>query len=117
MRKELIGTALGALLLAGCGESGRSNETAAPASENEAAAPEVNATAAIENMPEETRNAVFIRAIQDAGQECQHVDASVKVGQEGDLSIWEARCQGAGSWRISVNPNGDAVVIPGAPAP
>ena len=94
-----------ALALAGCGGS-------APESANKA---EPAGAEAVENeiaaMPEGQRNAVFIRALQDAGQECQHVDSSAPAGEHQGFPVWSARCSDGGNWTIVITNDGTAVVL------
>lgn len=106
MRKPL--TVAGAMLmavLAGCGEE--------PAMlENKVEVPGPEATQnALETMPEGQRNAVFIRAIQDAGQECQHVESSERSGEHRGFPVWTANCVGGGRWTIVLGNDGTASVL------
>lgn len=50
------------------------------------------------------RNGVFIRAIRDADQECQGVDASRVIGEVGARTAWVARCRGGTKWVIVPGP-------------
>ena len=104
MRRMTIMAGL-ALALAGC-------QGSAPESANKA---EPAAAEAVENeiaaMPEGQRNAVFIRALQDAGQECQHVDSSAPAGQHQGFPVWSARCSDGGNWTIVITNDGTAVVL------
>jgi len=104
MRRMTIMAGL-ALVLTGCGGS-------APESVNKV---EPAGAEAVENeiaaMPEGQRNAVFIRALQDAGQECQHVDSSAPAGEHQGLPVWSARCSDGGNWTIVITNDGTAVVL------
>lgn len=62
-------------------------------------------------MPEAQRNAVFIRAIRDARQDCQHVESSRPAGEHQGLPVWSATCAGGGTWTIVIMNNGAATVI------
>jgi hypothetical protein len=62
-------------------------------------------------MPEGQRNALFIRAIRDAGLECQHVDASTAAPPYRGMPVWTAACSGGGTWTIVVGPNGIAQIV------
>ena len=80
------------------------------------ATPVANATAPATNqvaaLSEGQRNAVFIRAIRDAGFDCQHVERSVAAGTVQNLPAWRATCQGGGAWTIVVTPDGTAQIAP-----
>ena len=92
-----------AALLAGCGP--------AVEEDNVAVAGPDNVQAALEAMPEGQRNAVFIRAIQDARQECQHVESSEPAGEHQGFPVWNATCAGGGTWTIVVMAGGNAAVL------
>jgi hypothetical protein len=93
------------LAVAGCGD---------PAT-NTANKVEVPGPEAIQNqleaMPEGQRNAVFIRAIQDARQECQHVERSEPAGEHQGFPVWNATCAGGGTWTIVIMNDGTATVL------
>jgi len=93
------------LAAAGCGGTGSDGGNAV-----QAAAPD-----AIQNqlqaMPEGQRNAVFIRAIRDARQECQHVESSEPAGEHQGFPVWNATCAGGGTWTIVVMNGGNAAVL------
>jgi hypothetical protein len=102
----LLGLGLG-----GCGgDGGREANRAEPANAAEPAAAEdvANRLAA---LPEGQRNAVFIRAIRDAGEECQHVAASVPAGEYQGNPVWSAQCEGGDAWTIVVTPDGSAQLV------
>ena len=71
----------------------------------------------IRAMAEGPRNAVFIRAIRDAGQSCQHVDASNYIGRHQESDVWTAQCGTDGHWQVLVTDNAPATVISCAQAP
>ena len=56
-------------------------------------------------------NGVFIRAIRDAGRECQHVESSERAGEHQGFPVWQARCSDGGTWTIVVMNDGTAAVI------
>lgn len=61
-------------------------------------------------MPEGQRNAVFIRAIRDAGLGCQHVEASQRAGSYEEYPVWNAECTGGGRWTIVITPSGAQII-------
>jgi hypothetical protein len=96
-----------AFTLAATACSGGSQNQAAPA----ANAPEPVGNQ-IAGLSEGQRNAVFIRALRDAGQDCQHVDRSVPAGSYQGQPVWRATCQGGGEWTILIGADGTAQVLP-----
>jgi hypothetical protein len=110
MRTIFVTFAL-ALLAAGCG--GRE-----PAATNAAADNAIeDAQNRLAALPEGQRNGVFIRAIRDAGQACQHVDSSERVGEYRGNPVWRAHCdEGGSSWTIVVTADGTAQIINDAEA-
>ena len=103
MRGTIMAAA--AVALAGCGDG-------APDSANRV---EVPGAEAIQNrlaaMPEGQRNAVFIRAIRDARQECQHVESSEPAGEHQGFPVWNATCEGGGTWTVVIMNDGTAAVL------
>lgn len=119
MRQLMIVPAL-ALLLAGCGgpepEAERNDATAidrdaeANVTGNEAAG---NALATVLNLNDRQRNAVFYRALDDAGITCSGVDSSERMPDQDGRPVWRANCRGiSGSGHlISITPEGTANII------
>jgi hypothetical protein len=81
--------------------------------QNRAAEPIANVTAGnqVAALPEGQRNAVLIRAILDAGQECQHVNSSTPGGTYRGMPVWQATCRGGGHWTIVVADDGTAQIL------
>ena len=107
MRRAMVGAAAALTIgLAGCGDTG--GDTAA----NKVEAPGSEAVQnRLESMPEGQRNAVFIRAIRDARQECQHVESSQRAGEHQGFPVWNATCAGGGTWTIVIMNDGTAAVL------
>jgi hypothetical protein len=91
---------LGALLLATACDGG---PAPSPAREN----PFQQRIAALD---EGQRNAVFLRAIRDAGQDCQGVAGSAEGGVQFGMPSWVARCSDGRDWLIMLAPDGRAHV-------
>ena len=106
MRKAMAGAGAALIIgLSACGGTGV--ETA-----NKAQGPGPDAIQnQLASMPEAQRNAVFIRAIRDAGQECQHVESSRADGEHQGLPVWSATCSGGGTFTIVIMNNGTATVL------
>src|ERR1043166_2952882 len=93
--------ALLALALAACGGNGpaRNGTANQAAAANQAVAAQATA-ARIAALPEPARDAVFYRAIHDAGMDCQDVTAAAPGGHYHGLPVWNATCRGGGHWKI-----------------
>lgn len=59
----------------------------------------------IANLSEGQRNAVFIRAIRDAGLECQQVTSSTRAEPYRGMPVWTASCRGGGNWTLVIGAN------------
>lgn len=93
-----------ALLLSACGERAPQQN----ASENGQAA--MSYQARIAAMPEAQRNAVFIRALRDAGRDCQNVKQSTFNGTQNGWPVWSVQCQDGAVWAIAIGENGIAQI-------
>lgn len=96
MRNTMI--AMLVLATAGCG-----GPAATPANEQSVnrAAPEATGER-IAALPEAQRNAVFYRAIHDAGLDCQQVTGSMPAPPYQGMPVWTATCRGGGNWTLVV---------------
>lgn len=111
MRATLSGAGLAvALALGGCGD--RAAEPANRAEANEA----VDVANQLAALTDGQRNAVFVRAIRDAGEDCQHVESSVRAGEYQGNPVWSASCSGGPSWTIVVTRDGTAQLVNDAEA-
>ena len=70
----------------------------------------------LQAMPEGQRNGVFIRAIRDSRQQCQHVESSAPGAEVSGNPTWTARCEGGASYTILILPSGTAQVVNDAEA-
>jgi hypothetical protein len=105
MRSMIAGAAILVAALAGCGER------ASPVANLGEAAETGNAQIQIAEMPEGQRNAVFIRAIRDANEECQNVERSERSGEYEGRPVWTAHCLGGGEYTIVIGEDGMAGVL------
>lgn len=103
--------ALPIALLAACGSSSSTPANQAGAAETAAAYQQ-----RILAMPAGERDGVFIRAIRDAGQDCQHVASSVSAGVHQGRPVWTAHCDGGHDFTIALGDHGSATVINAAEA-
>lgn len=76
-----------------------------------AAAGTGDATMRLAALSDRQRNAVFIRAIRDAGLECQHVDWSTPSGTYRGMPVWTAACARNQVWIIAVGNDGVAQIL------
>ena len=93
------------LVLGGCGR-GTQDE-----SKTKIQIPEGDYQARLQAIPEGERNAVFIRAIRDAGRDCQSVVGSAYQGAFRDRPTWTARCDDGVGWVILMGKAGIAEVV------
>ena len=94
-------------LIAGCGGSPGGNDAAATTN---AAVPAGNTAAAIRDLPAGQRTAVLLRAIRDAGRECQGVTAATEVTANGSPPTWDATCEDGNQWIVALGADGTATV-------
>ena len=108
MRRTLRLAILAALatMSSACGR----NANPAPNATEAPATPE-NVIDRIEALSDGQRNGVFIRAIRDAGLECQHVDWSTRSGTYEGMPVWTAACSRNQVWIIVVRADGTAQVL------
>lgn len=105
MRTWIGAGALALAALAGCGE------VEAPSADQNAAVSQGDFQNQVAALPEGQRNGVFIRAIRDAGEECQHVERSERAGEHQGLPVWTAYCAEGSRWTIVVTNDGSATVF------
>jgi hypothetical protein len=98
--------AFAALALTGC-----QAEAPEPRNQAEATADAVATQNRLEEMPEGQRNAVFVRALLDARQDCQHVDTSTRAGDHEGFPLWSIRCDNGRTYTIAIGNAGEAQVI------
>lgn len=121
MTKRIVLSALAALVLGGCGPAGEgggaANEaTAVNGADAEAnavgnAAGGGNAAAAVIGMSDRQRNVVFIRALLDAGIDCQSVVSSERLPDQDGKPLWRANCSDKRAHMISITPDGTANIV------
>lgn len=100
---------IAALALASCGSAQKETPAASEAGDGNA----VNAVAEVSTLPEPARNAVFYRAIHDAGLPCQQVVKSEAVAPTDGSPTWQVQCEDGGGHAIVIKPDGTAVVVSG----
>lgn len=94
------------ILLAAC-DSGSVTPTAAPSPQGPS-----DIQQRIARLEEPQRNAVFIRAIRDAGFDCQQVTASQpQPDASASGQVWTARCSGGAAYAVVIGRDGTAQVV------
>lgn len=126
MRKLMIVPMFAALALGGCGTPSGDNA----ATGNVAAAPEPanagdmeanavgneaeggNVLATVLAMNDRQRNVVFVRALMDAGIDCDGVSSSDRLPDQNGKPMWRANCRApGGSHMITITPDGTAQIV------
>jgi hypothetical protein len=92
------------LALAGCGGAGDGGEATTSTRAGEAL------KARIDAMDAPQRDALFLRAVRDAGHDCQGVAGSAYSGRHFDMPSWAARCTNGADWLIMLAADGRALV-------
>jgi hypothetical protein len=116
MTMRIVWSALVALALAGCGSAGDERGVANGNADAEAnavgnAAGGENALAAVLAMSDRQRNVAFIRALLDAGIDCQSVASSERLPDQDGKPLWRANCSDKRSHMISITPDGTANIV------
>ena len=106
MMRPVFFAAAATLALAACGES----EPEAAFVENEAVtenAAAVNYQQAVADLTDPERNIVMIRALRDAGIDCQSVTGSERM----EDWTWRATCSDDSSHLVEIGADGNATVV------
>jgi hypothetical protein len=113
MRSTLTGYGAWLALIAvtGCDEGRELSGTAAPP------AIQNDYKARIDALTPGQRDALFLRAIRDAKQDCQGVVGSAYNGEHFGMPAWVARCSDGRDWMVMVGANGQAHVARREEAP
>lgn len=104
MNRPLIVAALCALPLVACGQETPERET------TNIVVPAGDYAERLQAMTVNERNAVFYRAINDAGRPCQQVRESTALEPIDGAASWTATCEDGGRWIIVLGKNGIAQV-------
>ena len=107
MPRSVIAALFLAMPLAACGSSPSTNNEAAGAEP----APINNYADALKTMPEGQRTATLYRAIVDAKQQCQQVNAVQEARPLNGNPAWAATCDTGETFIVAVGPDGVAKVV------
>lgn len=66
----------------------------------------------VRSLPQGQRDAVFLRAVRDAGQNCQEVTQATEVPATGAAPTWAVTCDRATRWVVAIGEGGIATVTP-----
>lgn len=103
MRRTIVTESLCLLLfIGGCGQK--------PAQQGNVTAPAKDYQGQLTAMGDAERNLVFLRAIHDAGWQCEQVQSSAPRPAIQDSPAWKAVCEGNKEWAIQVGKTGIAHV-------
>ncbi len=118
MRRSMIGIALMALALAGCGRAPEANVAANATEANVTGNSEAgsNVAATVLGYGEKVRNGVLARALIDAKIPCGMVVKSERTRDINNNPAWRAECKNGVFPIVSITPDGTAIVV-GAPNP
>lgn len=70
-----------------------------------------NYVAEVTALSEPERNAVFFRAIRDAGLSCRAVSGSEQIEATRGTVTWRAQCEQGMAHLVQVMPDGTAIVV------
>lgn len=103
--RRIVFVAAAALAAGACGplapgETSSADNAAVPVSESAAA--ETDYQQRLRALPPGQREAVFIRALRDAGIPCQGVQTSNYLGTNLGNASWTASCEDDSQWLITV---------------
>lgn len=104
MIRPLAVAVLCALPLAGCGQGPTQADT------TNIVVPSGDYAERLRAMTANERNAVFYRAINDAGRDCQQVRESSALEPVDGAPSWAATCEDGGRWIIVIGKDGIAQV-------
>lgn len=104
MKPMLLAAAALVLPLIACEDDGPSTDG------NTIEVPQGDYSRRIAQMEEGPRNATLLRAIRDAGHDCQGVQSSSSQGQVNNAPAWTATCDRGGQWTIIIGRDGVATV-------
>jgi hypothetical protein len=62
-------------------------------------------------MNDRQRNVVFVRALLDAGMDCQGVASSVRLPDQDGKPLWRANCTNNTAHMITITPDGTANIV------
>ena len=110
MRSVTCAALLGLLVLAGCSRGSNNTATNQAPPANDATQSAQNTQSVLDNANAEQRNGVFIRAILDANQPCQHVTGSTRGPTIQGHESWIATCVGGAQYQIVITGPGAAQV-------
>lgn len=108
-----IFAAIAPLALLACGgDTGNNGSAAGNNVANAAARPSSDAQNRVRGLDEGQRHGLLIRAIRDAGQQCQHVERSQSVQTTNNMLTYLVSCSGGYEYAVVIRDDGVAIVQP-----
>ena len=107
MKVTLFGAVLAAVVLAGCQRSQQ------PATSGNTAMPAADYERQLAALPEASRDGVFMRAITDAGFDCQKVESAATHAPVEGRPAWAVQCEHDRRYVMLINPGGIVQVVRG----
>ncbi|MES1975152.1 MAG: hypothetical protein V4472_22055 [Pseudomonadota bacterium] len=101
MKTAILASGLVLFALAGCDKPAQPANSSAPAP-----TPKIDYLKRINDLPQKQRDAVFYRAIDDAGFECQAVVGSTPRATVQGLPAWVAHCEDKRDWVVVLESDG-----------
>ena len=99
--RSAAGWAAALLLVSGCDGAPETNKVTVP---------DANYKARIDALDDRQRDAVMLRAVRDARQDCQGVVGSAYSGVQFGMPSWVARCSDGRDWMVMLDKGGRAHV-------
>lgn len=94
--------------LAGCQQAPSGDAPGNAAAPTAAAGEYLNQMAA---LPPAQQQMVLFRAVRDAGQDCQDINRTERLPDQGGKAVWRVTCRGGGQLAVSMSTDGVATVV------
>ncbi|WNO54782.1 hypothetical protein [Stakelama saccharophila] len=107
MKRYMVLAAAAAVMVGGCQQQEAADQPIETGNMTGGPDNSANIAQEVAELPDPARNAVMIRAILDAGMNCEEVTKSVRDEQ----GNWEATCSDGATHVIAIQPDGTAKVI------
>jgi len=103
-------------MLSACGGTATTTADNAATANAAQAAPDGGYAARVTALTPRLRQGVFLRAIRDAGEQCQEVTDESAIAPIDGKPAWAATCDKSTQWVISIDRTGTALVTKVSPA-
>lgn len=106
--RTMMAIVAGAVLLAGCGGGADENVPGPAASKTPAALSDLQKR--VVALPKRLQDGVMLRAIRDAGLNCQQVTELTRVETRADRIRWRVVCDNTEPYVVEITPDGTAQI-------